>query len=508
MMSKPMNQKRYLFFFLAIAVVSECFYIGLCLSPTVWADEIYSLNIIKKSILDIVRLSSLEYHPPLYFILLKIFTLPFGYSVWSGKVFSSLCFLYIILYGGISFKKLFGEKTSLLFMFLFPLYSFSMNYAAEIRMYSLGAAFVFTNGILAYRCYYSDHVRNWILFCITGICCCYIHDYSMLSAAVIYVLLFVALVISKREKLRPWLIVSAVTTILYLPWLTLIIKQLGTEKDGYWIPPVTFQSFKQYFRSLFFGPSVHLGAVIQTRKGTICALLIFLLYLSAFIKLLLKKNKPDIVTVVFMAGVPFLTMAFGVVASILITPMFDMHFLVPAAPFISAFLAVCLGKTTGKILCSLVLAASVLNGGLTYALIWRARNIPLENSMDTAFLSQYGDVDAYIVRGYVDAGYFLLSQLQHYGLDKPVFLNDSEGMSSDQDALINIIISIYDKYEKWSRFDPEKNDSVLLFGYSEPDIDDLLPYYDVSLITNNAMVEIGGGFYRYVYSVYLLTGKT
>lgn len=119
----------------------------------VWSDEAYTFALIKHSFSDICVITAADVHPPLYYILLKAFILPFDYSLLAAKLFSIVPFVLILIIGGIQMRMLFNEKMSLVFMVLFLLSPFLLKYAVEIRMYSLASLFVFINAIYAYRCY-------------------------------------------------------------------------------------------------------------------------------------------------------------------------------------------------------------------------------------------------------------------------------------------------------------------------------------------------------------------
>ena len=58
-------------------------YLILCLvsvQQTIWFDESYTAYLIRFDYTDIVRYTAVDVHPPLYYLLLKTWSLIFGYN--------------------------------------------------------------------------------------------------------------------------------------------------------------------------------------------------------------------------------------------------------------------------------------------------------------------------------------------------------------------------------------------------------------------------------------------
>lgn len=186
--------------FIGIVFCGTILYLLLLGGKYIWADEAYTFAILRHSYSEMCHITAGDVHPPLYYILLKFFIQPFGYSQAAAKVFSIVPYLMILIMGGIQTKKLFGKKVSFLFMGLFLLFPALLQYAVEIRMYSLAALFVFLCGVYAYRCYEINHLSDWCILLISGIGACYTHYFAMVSVGIIYLLLFFGGGKEKRQR--------------------------------------------------------------------------------------------------------------------------------------------------------------------------------------------------------------------------------------------------------------------------------------------------------------------
>src|SRR3989339_640158 len=114
------------------------------LNQSLWLDEATSANVVKNySYQDIItQFSPSDFHPPLYYLVLKTWTSIFGYTEFSLRLPSIIFSLATIL---LVFKT-FGFWPSLL-LATNPLY---LYYSQEARMYSMGTFLVFC-AYLAFR---------------------------------------------------------------------------------------------------------------------------------------------------------------------------------------------------------------------------------------------------------------------------------------------------------------------------------------------------------------------
>lgn len=47
-----------------------------CFNDTIWVDEAFSVELVKHSFVDIIKLDATDVHPPLYYLIYKLFAMP------------------------------------------------------------------------------------------------------------------------------------------------------------------------------------------------------------------------------------------------------------------------------------------------------------------------------------------------------------------------------------------------------------------------------------------------
>ena len=73
-----MKKIKELAFYCIPMIMIICSFITI-FENTIWVDEAYSLELAKHSMIDLIKIDSLDVHPPLYYIILKV-----GYIILGG----------------------------------------------------------------------------------------------------------------------------------------------------------------------------------------------------------------------------------------------------------------------------------------------------------------------------------------------------------------------------------------------------------------------------------------
>ena len=211
--------------------------IGLNLD-SLWFDEVFSVRTVRLSVGEIIRLTSGDVHPPLYYLLLHFWTRLFGETENAVRMLS-VCFsaltIFVIYHLAL---KLFDRRTAIfaaLFAILSPLHVF---YAQEARMYGQ-FAFLSATSIYFFVCLLKDDSRvSSALYVISTALLLYTHIYAVfvVTAEFLYVAsLFFSARETFRRRLRLWLTTQVITGLLFLPWALIILRQVTRAKRGYWI---------------------------------------------------------------------------------------------------------------------------------------------------------------------------------------------------------------------------------------------------------------------------------
>lgn len=397
-------KKIYDLSFLCIIIFAAAAYVLLMFNGAVWYDEAYSMAMIRHSFGEICQITAQDVHPPLYYFMLKIFTAPFGYSLAAAKVFSIIPLLLTLVLGYVKLSELVNKKTGLMFSLMLAMLPVMTTFSVEIRMYGWAALFVTGCGLFAYSAQQNDRVRDYVFFALFGTLASYTHYFAMVSAGVIYAMLFIRCI--KIKKLKPFLLSAAGTVLLYLPWLAAFISQLADKvENAYWIAPITLSTVLNYF-TVWFGCG-DFTAVYLT--------LIAILAVVSATLLILNGDKKLNAAALCAALVFVLTNVIGIAASAAVRPVFIERYAIPALPLLIAAGAMGLSLITKKAVTVATALVFIAGFGANYPSAVRteydATELKIEQYLNEA---QY---EALVC--YVDS--HLYGVLSYYAGDAPVY---------------------------------------------------------------------------------------
>jgi len=108
-----------------ITLVGSLYIISGLKKETLWFDKSYSTMIIKHPLPDIVKITASDSHPPLYYVILSLYSKIAGESPFMLRFFSFLGVLGLAILGLISIRKKARQRNSfvlyLSFVFVFGL---------------------------------------------------------------------------------------------------------------------------------------------------------------------------------------------------------------------------------------------------------------------------------------------------------------------------------------------------------------------------------------------------
>lgn len=326
-------KRLYLFEILFIAL-SLCF---LAVGDEIWFDEVFSVSIVKHSFSDIISFTAADVHPPLYYFILKLFTLVFGQRMSVYHLVSIIPFVLMLLAIGRFVSKHFGFQEAMLSVLLVTAAPNMLMYAVEIRMYSLCCLFVVLSMILAVElCENPDSSKTsagwfhrvlgnkkWAAFAVVNVLAAYSHYFAGAAVLLVAGCLFVFFLLQKenrKKNLIHWFLSMAATGVLYLPWLIVFYQQLTKVKKDYWIEGFHIGTLMEY-EKFIFGSDAWMKILTEV---------LFLLAVCAVIYFW-KNEKKD--RIFFLNGFSFFGLiASGVLLSILITPVFMRRYIIVVLP--------------------------------------------------------------------------------------------------------------------------------------------------------------------------------
>lgn len=317
--------------FLALAM-----YLSLSFSRDIWSDEAYSMMVLRYKVVDIIRAAANDVHPPLYYLIGKVFFKFLGNSLFVQKLVVSLPIILIMCFSNIKVKKLFGVKTAVLFDLFLIAFPCTMVYAVQIRMYSWGLFFVSICGIYAYEFYMNNQWKSLIPMLCAGLAAAYTHNFALISVAFIYILLLITLLAKKKEAIKKWFVAVIISAISYCPWLIVLLKQFMDLEEDYWIEPITWDTIKGYFMWAFGTETFF--------TTTMFNFLIIVAIIFSLKSIVGKKDISKSLYALLCIMVPFLTIISGVIVSFIDQPVFYNRYVFPAMGLIALMLAIVYGK--------------------------------------------------------------------------------------------------------------------------------------------------------------------
>jgi mannosyltransferase len=244
-------------------------------SQSLWLDEAFSWQMVQFPWDEIVRLTAEDVHPPLYYFLLKGWIALFGDSVFAMRSLSSLLSLLQLVIVFAFCKDLTespGAETgrgraasgiALLATTLAALSVFEVEYAREVRMYSLGGLLAVSSSWLLWRALHraTPSFRLWAAYSLSAIALTYTHNYGLLTVAgqgVFVTALAIRRVHRDRGgppavRLREAGVALAVVAIAYSAWLPVLLRQRDRVVDDYWIPPLSVGAVSGAVEQVFVG---------------------------------------------------------------------------------------------------------------------------------------------------------------------------------------------------------------------------------------------------------------
>jgi 4-amino-4-deoxy-L-arabinose transferase-like glycosyltransferase len=217
------TQQRLLSLTVLLLVALGVRLLGIELQP-LWWDEGFSLYFATESTPRLLELTSLDIHPPLYYLLLQGWYQMVGVGALQSRWFSVLVGVLAIPLGWRVAHDLFGKRTAWLTALLLTISPFHIYYSQEVRMYGLMVVLTLA-AVIAWR------RRKWVALGLALLAGLLTQYYFALMAGAIGLLVLGEL----RQKRYGWqgpLLAAAVAVLGYLPWVVYALPRLITYVGG------------------------------------------------------------------------------------------------------------------------------------------------------------------------------------------------------------------------------------------------------------------------------------
>lgn len=304
------NKKLYRYIGMFLTAAAFLFVIRafmLCSGDDIWYDELFTIEFCKRPFGEMLSFAAKDVHPPLYYMITSVgiriinaaanvFGLTYS-IVAAAKIMSVVPFMLMLILGVTVIRKEFGWLTCGIFSFAIMTMPQLPSYTVEIRMYGWAMFFVTAASFAAYRFFMMDRtkgtiIRDAVITMICGIAACYTHYYACIAVVMLYVLMLIYMINLRSKKkcvvesienkvadpvcrvtrIGLILLMPVIILIAYVPWLSVLIGQIGAVKSSYWIQPLTWRTLGGCVKFLF-RPDIS-----NAKLSIILAVILFLIY--------------------------------------------------------------------------------------------------------------------------------------------------------------------------------------------------------------------------------------
>jgi 4-amino-4-deoxy-L-arabinose transferase-like glycosyltransferase len=218
------RQRFALISILLLAFVLRLYRLGV---DSLWYDETVSALLASKSLAAMWAHTAGDIHPPFYYAILHFWTAAAGRSEFAYAFLSlgfGLATIPLLAHLGL---RLYGGRTGVLAAFLVAVNPFSIWYAQEVRMYTLGVFLLLCALLLALNFVLRPNRvrRSAILYAIVAALALWTLYYSAFALIALNLFFIPWLWMRARRRLIPWLLAQAGAIVLFLPWLPIALRQ-------------------------------------------------------------------------------------------------------------------------------------------------------------------------------------------------------------------------------------------------------------------------------------------
>lgn len=266
-------------FHLVVLALGSAFVLMGAFHGYIWFDESYSVAIANHSFSEIWRIGSGDVHPVLFYWALHALNLVFGQNILAYRLFTVLGSVALASLGYTHVRRDFGWKPGVLFTAFVLFIPYTAIMATEIRMYSWATFSVMLCALTAWRIAcalrepasegFAAEVQKraqgkrllagaplswWVVFAVSSLASAYLHYFGAMSAFMVNLLLLIFCINRAARRrgaaaLGVLVASAAIQVALYVPWLLVLVRQMGVVSNTYWanmVFPVTYIEFATY----------------------------------------------------------------------------------------------------------------------------------------------------------------------------------------------------------------------------------------------------------------------
>jgi len=255
---------------------------SLSTKEAIWFDEAITLLCVRlpfRQMLDYAI--NHDICPPLYFIMLKLFSFFVNNNLTLFKLFSSLPILLTVGSVILMFRKELSDKGVVFFLLCCIANDWIIYMSYNMRFYSWALFFVNLSMLFLWKALQTNTTRHFILYLFFAECAAWTHYYAALEIGIITILVMIfSLKYYKKEakKLLITIICALPTIVLLLFFAKYQIKEIVTVQNQY-LPSATLTTSLDYFYKYFLVSE----EIVRINIFTRIIFIIFLVSLGCYI---------------------------------------------------------------------------------------------------------------------------------------------------------------------------------------------------------------------------------
>ena len=307
-------------------------------------DEYFTISVIKFPFADMMTVLINDCHPPLHYIMAKLWVdffslLGIESDLFALKMLSVVSYILCLVVSFTKIRKEYGWLAAGLFSSSLILMSEFFAWFITGRMYGWAILFL----VLAFV-FYKDVLRNFdkksfALFTIFSVASVFTHYFSLLSVACMYLFALIYMFKSENKDKIKYLILSAIAAVvIYSPWIPYLFYQLFSVENSFTISALTADTVISAF-SFFASSNLIPGAIVS---------IILIVLLAIFVREFMDFDDLNRFYIVTGLAVYIGTIIIAVVISLVYKPVLRIRYLIPAAAVMWLALSIFIAKIKDK----------------------------------------------------------------------------------------------------------------------------------------------------------------
>lgn len=252
-----MSRKTALWFLFGIVMCGVLLRSYQLTARSLWFDESFSWRLIQFPFQEMIARAAADVHPPLYYIILRVWAKVFSPSLLSLRAFSVTLSAVTIAAAYLFTASTFRSRRAGLFSaVLIAVSGWQIAFAWEARMYTLGTALALLSSWLLVRAVRRPSFATWIYYAIATTLFAYTHYFAFFTLAAHALVIVGYIVVKARGRIGEilhsrifWLagLAGALVLLLYAPWIPVFLQQNKQVQVSFWVPPVGAWSIPDTF---------------------------------------------------------------------------------------------------------------------------------------------------------------------------------------------------------------------------------------------------------------------